>query len=439
MSMSKNVSLRALAAASIGNFGEVYDFGLFGFSVPVLSTHFFPSNDPFIAVLNTFAIFAVAFFARPFGGILFGVMADKYGRVKVLGTTVVLMAAGTGLIGVLPTYAAVGLAAPIALVLCRIVQGVSIGGEATNSSTYILECAPEDRRGWWQGVIWFWCYCPSTFTALFVLTAQAAAGSSAYSDWAWRVPFLAGVLVGIVGFWLRRNLDDPEEFKQAVREARIRSPLRDAVSLGLKAMIQVFLMTSVAAVGVFLLLGFMYTFLVRQVGLSSLLALTSNAVAILILGIFVAIAGALSDRIGRKPILNLGAAWIALGSYPAMRLAASGSFGGALAGQSLLAIGIGIYCGAAFVTMPSLFPTAYRGTAYGISYQFALAIFGGTSPFVCTWLVHAFGSPIAPGIYMALMGLLSLIVVQFVPETRWTSLRRSTGTTPVDEPALMSS
>lgn len=422
--MSKKSARRVLAATCIGNFGEIYDFAVVGFSIPVLAQHFFPSEDPTAALLSTFAAYAVAFFAQPLGGLLFGVLADKVGRIRILSATVILMSVGTALIGLLPTYATIGIAAPIAFVLCRVVQGLAMGGETTSSTSFILEWSPDDRRGWYQGVNWFFSFCPNACTALFVLGIQFAMGHS-YTDWGWRVPFLAGGLVGVVGFWLRRKLDDPDEYKQATREAPGANPLRAAARTGLRSMLHVIIIEIVLSIGAYMLLGFMYTFLVREAKLDTMLALVTNAVAIMVLSTSLAIAGRLSDRYGRKPLMTAGAAWVALAAYPALYLAASGTFAGALAGQVLLAIGVGIYSGAAFITMPELFPTSFRATGLSISYQLAVAIFGGTTPLIATWLVRVSGSPLSPGVYTAVAGVIGLVLIQWIPETRWTRLRTS--------------
>ncbi|RQR22838.1 MFS transporter [Burkholderia sp. Bp9143] len=422
--MSKRNTRRVLAATCIGNFGEIYDFAVVGFSIPVLAGHFFPANDPTAALLSTFAAYAVAFFARPLGGLLFGVLADKIGRIKILSTTVILMSAGTAMVGLLPTYATIGIAAPIAFVLCRIIQGLAMGGETTSATSFILEWSPDDRRGWYQGVNWFFSFCPNAFTALFVLAIQYGMGHSRYVDWGWRIPFLMGGLVGVVGFWLRRRLDDPEEFKQAVRESA-EAPLRAAARAGLRSMLHVIFIEVVLSVGAYMLLGFMYTFLVREAKLDTMLALVTNAIAVMVLSVCLALAGRVSDRYGRKPVMSAGAAWVALAAYPALHLAASGTFAGALAGQTLLAIGVGIYSGGAFITMPELFPTSFRATGLSISYQLAVAVFGGTTPLIATWLIGASGSPLAPGVYAAAAGLIGLVLIQWVPETRWTRLRTS--------------
>jgi MFS transporter, MHS family, proline/betaine transporter len=425
--MSKSGSTRVLGAASIGNFGEIYDFAVFGFSVPILSTHFFPRGNPAAAILSTFAVYAVAFFARPLGGLMFGLMADRVGRVKVMAATVWLMALGTALVGVLPTYAEIGIGAPLLLVACRIAQGLALGGETTGSTSFVLESAPDDRRARWVGFIFVFAHLPNTLVALMLLGIQMWAGSTAYEDWVWRIPFLAGGLIGIVGFWLRRSLDEPEEFKQAARKTRGRNPLLSATGPGINGMLYVAMIQPIQTVSSYLLLGFLYTFLVREAKLDSTSALLSNGIAVAVLAVCIPVGGMLSDRFGRKRILSLGAIWLALAAYPAVQLASTGTLAGALIGQILLAIGIGIYDGPCFTAAPEFFPTAFRATGHAISYQLAVAIFGGTTPLVSAWLVSRFETPLAPAYYVTFVAVACLFAIQFVPETKGVSLRTSVG------------
>ncbi|CAD6516229.1 MFS transporter [Paraburkholderia metrosideri] len=424
--MAKQSSIRTLSAGSIGNFGEIYDFAVFGFSVPILSIHFFPGTDCTAALLSTFAVYAVAFFARPLGGLMFGVMADKVGRVRVMAMTVWLMALGTAVIGLLPTYGTVGIGAPILLVLCRIAQGLALGGETTGTTSFILESAPDDRRGGWIGLTLIFSHLPNALVAVLLIGLQLAAGATAYADWVWRVPFLAGGLIGVVGFWLRRNLDEPDEFKQATRKTGSKNPLRTAIRAGgLKGMLNVAMIQPIQTVGSYLLLGFMYTFLVRVAKLDPTSALFTNAAAIVVLSFMIPLGGVLSDRFGRKRILSIGAAWLAFAAYPGVYLAATGTITGALLGQLLLVLGVGLYGGACFVAAPEFFPTAFRATGHAISYQVTVAIFGGTTPLIGTLLVQAFGSPLAPAYYVALVAVACLVSIQFVPETRGVRLRTS--------------
>jgi MHS family proline/betaine transporter-like MFS transporter len=435
--VSGKASAHKIGAASIGQFGEIYDFAVFGFSVPVIAAHFFPAGDPNAAILSTFAVYAVAFFARPVGGLIFGFLADRIGRIAVLAITIWLMAAGTALIGLLPTYSSIGIMAPLLLVACRLAQGFAIGGETTGATSFILESAPSHERGRWVGIIWFWAHVPNAAVALMLVVLQLAVGKEAYADWVWRVPFVVGGLIGIVGYWMRRTLDDPEEYREARAEAPAANPLAAAGTSGLRSMLYVLLIQPVQTIGSYLLLGFMYTFLVREAKLDPTLALTSNAAAILVLSAVIPFAGKLSDRIGRKPVLIAGAAWILLLSYPAILLAASGTLAGVVVGQLLVAIGIGLYDGPAFTAAVEFFPTSFRATGHAVAYQLTVAIFGGTTPLVASWLVSHFGTPLAPGFYVMAIAALGLIGLRFVPETARISLRHAVYDEAAGQPELV--
>ncbi|MCF5705234.1 MFS transporter [Pseudomonas syringae] len=421
---------RTLAVGAIGNFGEIYDFAVFGFSIPILSVHFFPGTDRTAALLSTFAVYAVAFVARPLGGLMFGYLADRLGRVRVMAMTVWLMALGTAIIGLLPTYATIGIAAPLLLLLCRIAQGLALGGETTGSTSYIVESAPQNRRGYWLGFTLIFSHLPNAVVAGLVIALQLGAGEQAYSDWMWRIPFLLGGVIGLVGFWLRRSIDEPEEYKQARQASKAnktrKNPLMAAIKCGgLRGMMHVFMVQPVFSVGAYLLLGFMYTFLIQVGKLDSTSALVSNAIAVIVLSALLPLGGLLSDRYGRKRVLSFGAVWIALSAYPAMHMAASGTFAGAVSGQILLAIGLGIYGAPSFVAAAEFFPTSFRATGHAISYQTSVAMFGGTCPLIAAYLSQTFDSPLAPAFYVTAIAILCLITTQFVPETRDVNLRTS--------------
>lgn len=423
--MNTNTSKRSIGAASIGNFGEIYDFAVFGFSAPFLAAHFFPASAPGAAMLMIFATYAVAFVARPVGGLLFGYLLDTIGRVRVLAMTIWMMAAGTALMGILPDYDTLGIAAPILLMVCRFLQGLALGGESTGSAAFILESAPDGKRGLWVGIITLFANVPNCFVALMLLGLQALISKESYQDWGWRIPFLMGGLIGIVGYWLRRSLDDPEEYKQAARATPFRNPLRAVTRSGLKSIMHVAMIIPVGTVSAYLLLGFTYTFLVKQIGVDSKVALFSNAAAIAVFAAFLPIGGALSDRFGRKPILFVGTLWIGLFAYPAIRLISHGTLMDVVIGQLIIAVGSGLFGGASFVAAVELFPTSFRATGHAIAFQLTVAVFGGTSPFVNAWLVSIFHSPLAPGLYVTIVAAFNFILIFFVPETRGVDLRTS--------------
>jgi MHS family proline/betaine transporter-like MFS transporter len=415
---------RSLAAGSIGNLCEIYDFAIFGFSIPILSQYFFPNSNPTTALLSTFAAYGAAFIARPFGGILFGMMADKVGRIAVLTISIWMMALGTMVIGLLPTYQSIGIAAPILLLVCRAAQGLAMGGETTGNAAFILESAPASGRGRWIGWTWFFGYTANAAAALLITILQYTGGAEAYASWIWRVPFLMGGLVGLVGFWLRRSLDDPKEYKEAARSEDETNPLRSVGRTGKMSILHVIMLQAPLAVGANMMTTFLYPFLIREGGLAAPVALFCNAAAIMVLAVMMPISGALSDRFGRKPILFLGGLLMAIVAYPALTLAAAGSVQAAFAGQFLLALGVGLYGGTAFTTMPELFPTSFRATGHAIAYQLGTVIFGGTAPLMAAWLVSIYG-PLAPAGYIIVIGIFGAIVARIIPESSQSDLRTS--------------
>lgn len=443
-SMQRRRAIRRLAGASVGNFGEVYDFTVYALTAPILAQHFFPSSNPTAGILGTFAVYALAFLARPVGGFVFGVMADKRGRIVVLAWTVVLMGLGTMAIGLLPSYDSIGITATILLVLCRLAQGLSMGGESSGSYTYVIESAPEGQRGRWVGIVASFSYSPAVVTGLIILGFSSALGDS-YEEWGWRLPFILGGVVALVGYLLRRKLDDPDEYteameQQAQQQQQVSNPVLGVAKSRAKSMVLVVLLLAIQAVSAYLVLGYMFTFTTEQ-GLGHTEALLTNAATLTIIVVLLPIVGTVTDKFGRKPVLLVGAAWFMLTVIPAFALASSGTVLGALVGQSLICVGVGIYAGSVFAVMLELFPTSLRATGHAISFNVGAAIFGGTTPLIAAALVESTGSPMAPAYYAIAVSFLGLIGIFMTPETRHVTLRhgvqKSSGEA-VEEPALSS-
>jgi MFS transporter, MHS family, proline/betaine transporter len=415
-------SRRSLAGGVVGTFVEWYDFVIYGLSAPALAVHFFPKSIPTAALLGTFAIYALAYFARPLGGLVFGLIGDRMGRINTLSTTVLLMGGATVATGLLPDFEHIGIAAPALLVVCRLIQGFSSGGETSGGFTYIIECAPQDRRALWISTGVCAAFLPAVLVSVTVLGVTALVGKDAYADWGWRVPFLGGGLLSVVGLWLRRSLDDSPEFKDAAHE-RATKGAKLAHRLNLSTTLMGTLLIAVQAVSGPLLVGYMFTFLVQEGKLSASAAMHTNMAAVLLLVVLLPIFGAVSDRVGRKPMMFGGTVWLLTTVYPALKLAASGTVWGAFAGQALIAISHAMFAAGGFVAILELFPTSVRYTGHAIAYNAAFAFFGGTAPLVSHALVVGMGSPIAPAYYIMVIAALALVVIRFTPETRHVHLR----------------
>jgi len=416
--------------------GEQFDYSIYAFTAPIIAVNFFPSSNPVAALLNTFVVYALSFVARPFGGVMFGYIGDRFGRLAVLTWTVVLMGVGTMLIGLLPSYSSVGVLAPILLVVCRLLQGLSLGGETTGVESYIAESAPDGKRASWTSLVMSFAYIPVALVACFILGLRTVMGDAAFEAWGWRIPFLLGGVVAFAGYLLRRNLDDPDEYLEAKAEADQlalvpKSGESVAHALGQsfktrKSMLLVILLLAPQSVAAYLLTGYMYTYLVKEGHTTATVALLSNAAAVVVLAILLPFMGRLCDRFGRKRMYAAGAAWLFISAYPAFLLAGSGSLAGALIGQFFLAFGVAVYTSAMFVGLIELFPTAVRCRSHGISYNAAVAMFGGTTPLVAAALISATGNSLAPAFYaMAISVVFGIAGNVLVPETKDVSLRVS--------------
>lgn len=426
---------RRLLGGAVGNIGEQFDYSIFAFAAPTLATHFFPESNHLAALLSTFAVYALSFVARPFGGVLFGYVGDRFGRVAVLTWTVVLMGFGTMLVGLLPTYQNIGILAPILLVFCRLLQGLSLGGETTGVQSFIAESAPDGKRATWTTLVTSFVYWPVVLVALLIFGLRAALGDTAFDQWGWRIPFLLGGVVAVTGYFIRRRLDDADEYKEAkAEEAQALATAGDesvAHALGRalqtrRSMLLVILLQPPMALGAYLLTGYMYTYVLEEGGLTATQALITNCAAVAVLALLLPFTGRLSDRLGRRSMYAAGAIWLFVTAYPAFVLAGSGTVLGALLGQIFLAVGVALYASALFVGLIELFPTAVRCRSHGISYNLSVALFGGTTPLVATAIIGATGNSVAPAFYaMALIGTLGLLGVLLVPETKSVDLRTS--------------
>ena len=406
---------RVVTAAVLGNALEWYDFTVYAFLAPLIARQFFSRSTPTVALLSTFAVFGVGFVARPLGGILIGAIGDRRGRKFALLLTIGLMATGTVLIGLLPGYATIGLAAPALLVLARALQGFSAGGEWGSSASFLAEWAPAHRRGLLGS-----CHTGSIFLGQLGGTAAAAAlstllGPAAMGSWGWRVPFLLGALIGPLGLLARRRIDETPVFR-ASREEHAGSEA--APPLPWRIMAFAFCFVAVQSVAIYVFLSYFPTFLQQSLHWSAGRALWSTALATVFTGIAVVGSGALSDRIGRKPVLVASCLVFLFLSYPLVRLLlVSHSVLLGLAIQSALSANCGLFIGSMTVALVEMFPTRRRLSGLNTAYNLSSMVFGGFAPFIAAWLIARTGQPIAVTYYVMLGALVSLPAVLRFKET----------------------
>lgn len=409
---------KALAAASVGEFVEYYDFAIYGYLALSISANFFPSGNPTAALLSAFAVYGVAFVVRPLGGLFFGSIGDRYGRRPALTATLLLIGVSTTALGLLPTYAAIGVAAPILLLLCRLMQGFSAGGEAVGASSLALEHAPPDRRGVWNCIVIACSALPSAVAAVLVLGLSSLASEEFFDSYLWRVPFLLALPISLLALVIRLRAEESPAFVAVAQKGQVSEhPIRDTLSQHGVKMVFVFFICSLSALGFYMLIGYFVTYMQVVAGHERHIALLSNCVALLVFAGALVAAGRLSDAVGRKPLLLYGAIAVALAGVPAFMLVGNGSVVGALLGQCLLAVVLAAYGGGSYMLFVEIFPTATRYTGAAISFNLSFALFGGTAPLISTALVDATGKSVAPGFYLVAVAVVAAIVAVFVPET----------------------
>jgi MFS transporter, MHS family, proline/betaine transporter len=412
MSMSTvPVLKRTLLAGAIGNVLEWYDFALYGYFAPVFAALFFPSDSPTISLISAFGVFAVGFLARPLGALLFGYWGDTVGRRNALAWSVLLMAIPTCLVGLLPTHEAIGALAPIALTLCRFLQGLSVGGEFTGSATFLVEHAAASQRGY----VGSWAGFSAQIGALLGSGMGALIASNlaeeALRQWGWRIPFVMGGFIAVVGWYLRTRVSESPAFETIRREGQLTSsPVRDVFTTQRRAVAKVIGLVWLHGAAFYLLYVYLTTYLVTVTTVPLATVLSLNTGCMTLLALLIPLMGTWSDRIGQPPLLIAGAAGLALLSYPCFLWLTSNDLLRMIAAQALLTTLVACYMGPFFAAVAELFPTAQRYTGLSVGYNIGAALFGGTAPLIATLFIEWSGNSLAPAFYLSLCATVSFAV-----------------------------
>ena len=394
-----------MVTSGIGTFIEGYDILLYGYLAGVLAQQFFPAADPTTALLDTFAIFAVGFLARPVGGLLFGHIGDRFGRRTALASSILLVAGATLAIGLLPTYHQIGRAAPALLLACRLLQGLSIGGEYVGANILILEHAGPGSYGRSVSANQVATYLGAAAAAATSLLLTAALTPEQMITWGWRLPFLAAVPLGVVVLYLRFRMP---ESPAVGRQAPPALPLAVAVRTAKRGMLVFAGWLTMVTLGGFLLFSYMPTYLNRVVGLGPVAAFGVSLGGLAALATGAVCGGYLVDRYPPRTVAIGSALGVAVTIGPSFLLLQHGTVAAALGGELAWAWCIGMGATVSALLSVTRFPAPIRYTATALAYNVTVVLLGGTAPYVSTWLVARAGTPLAPAGYLIVMALVAL-------------------------------
>ncbi len=407
---------RAVLSCAIGNFFELFDFTIYGYFAVAITRAFYPSGSMY----GTYAAFGAAFLMRPIGAIVLGAYGDRMGRRAALVVTIGLMAAATGFTGLIPSYGSIGVWAPVLLVVCRLLQGFSTGGEWGGAAAFLVEYSPPGKRG----LTGSWQQFSTQIGALTgSLSAALLASSLSQADfyaWGWRIPFVCGFVLGPVGYYLRRRVAETPAFEQNVGTNRIeQSPLGTAVREYGTRMLQAFGLSIIGCMGSYVFVIYLVAYMITVVKLPPGSALTCAVASGIIIVVLTPLTGALSDTIGRRPLILACALLNLCFAYPLFLLAIhGGTFHSLLLALMANAVFQSMYTGVIPSILAEMFPTRVRYTALSVSYGFAVVLFGGFAPLISTWLVQVTGTPFAPAFYIMFGGALSAIAILSMREYR---------------------
>ncbi|NEQ53892.1 MAG: MHS family MFS transporter [Leptolyngbya sp. SIO3F4] len=413
-SQSNNIK-KVILAGVVGNVIEWYDFALYGYLAPVISLLFFPNESELVSLLQTYGVFAAGFIMRPIGAAGFGYIGDRIGRRTELFLSIILMAVPTFMLGLLPDYAHIGIAAPIALIILRLVQGLSVGGEFTGSVTYVAETAPQNRRGLTASFANVGSMAGILLGLGIVTVMTHGLSETSLHAWGWRLPFLFGGVLGLVGLYIRQNIPVSDVFQEHRQDNQV--SLSSTLKQNLIPMLQAMVYAGGYSTVFYIVLVYLPTYLGQFTDIPLTQALLINTVAIAITLVTIPLMGWLSDTtLRRKSWLLIAGTSLAISGYPAFLLFHQGNILWVWGAQIVLTVLISLFLGISPAMMVELFPTETRLTAYSVSFNLGVSILGGTSPLICTWLIKVSDNAYAPAFYLMGTALMAMVALGFMSD-----------------------
>ncbi|GAA4386927.1 MFS transporter [Tsukamurella soli] len=419
-----SVVRRATLAGTVGSFVEWYDYGVYGLLTTYLAISLMGGASA-SGLLATNVGFLVSFIARPFGSVICGYLGDRLGRRSLLAALLLLISGSTAATGLIPSSAAIGVAAPILLIALRILQGVSAGGEVAGAMSFVGEYAHNARRNFAMSFIAVGSFAALLFGSAFSAVLITALGDKGMTAWAWRIPFLLAAPLGYIGFYIRRKMEETPYF-EALRTRNIvqRNPLAAVFTSKrhLKAIAITIFLPALNGPGYYLLFAYMPTYLKTSLGaehnFTMVQAFVVTGFSLVCIIIAIPLMARLSDRIGRRPVLAISSIAVAVVSFPMFLLITTGRFWLACLGTSVLAIAFAGHAAVVHTVLTEMFPTTVRYSAYSIGFSISTIIFGGSAPLVMTAIIHATGSSLVPAFASVITAIMTLVTLAFVKERK---------------------
>jgi len=414
---------RAVGAMALGNAMEWFDFGVYSYIAVTLGKVFFPSSSPSAQLIATFGTFAAAFLVRPIGGMVFGPLGDRIGRQRVLAMTMIMMAAGTFAIGLIPSYGSIGILAPVLLLVARLVQGFSTGGEYGGAATFIAEFATDRRRGFAGSFLEFGTLVGYILGAGTVAVLTASLSQEALLSWGWRVPFFIAGPLGLVGLYIRMKLEETPAFRkeaearEADEKSRPKQGFMELLAQVWKPLLQCVGLVLIFNVTDYMALSYLPSYLSATLHFNESHGLFLVLLVMVLMMPMTLYAGHLSDRIGRRPVMLFGCVGLFVLSIPALLMIRTGAVLPVFGGLLILGALLSTFTGVMPSSLPALFPTKIRYGALAIGFNVSVSLFGGTTPLVAAWLVDRTGNLMMPAYYLMGASIIGIVSVLALRET----------------------
>lgn len=431
MSQPVKANVSTIMSTAFGACLEWFDFSIFIFVTPMIAKNFFPHESNLIAIISSFGVFAAGYLMRPLGGIVFGNLGDKLGRKRILAITTGLMAFPMLITAVLPTYQTWGVVSVLLLLLMRMLQGFSVGGEYTGVLVMLLEQAPIKRRGFVTSLATCISGMGVLLSSLTVTLLISLLGSAAMTAWGWRLPFALGFVLAMFAFICQCRMKESPYFEQAKKQHKVAQlPVIDVLSQHPKEIFFVFVLTGFLGIAYYLSAAFLPSFLIDIMHLPKPAIMRITTIAAALYAFTAPLSGLLSDFIGRKPVLLVATLALAVLAYPLFLMMTSGNLLKIAIANFVLMLIVAADT-AVFVTcINELFPTEQRFSGMSAGYNVGNAIFGGTTPLLATYFIGLFHSHFAPCFYLSITALLTVVMIFFMPETNRALVQSQAGLLP---------